>query len=441
MIAAWCAVTFSFRRFAVTVCLAFSALAAMFPFVHAYPLLLALRVVQGLSGGMLPPLLMTAALRFLPPHFKLYGLGCYALTATFGPNLTMPLTAYWTDTVGWPFVYWQIIGPCLVGAAMIAYGIPQDPLRLERIRQMDRIGLLTGCGGMAMLVLGLEQGERLDWLESPLIRTMSHTTALKVAAGAGALLVLTAAALAASGAFNSSEQETDDAFVAADHIVVAPRISGIVARVLVEDNQKVRAGDVIATIDDRDFQSALHISQADLQAAQTRLGNIDARLDRQQSVIGQASSALLAGSAGLQSLSSGSLSHWGSRQFGIGPSLNLPIFSGGRLSGNLVLPETEQQEAALRYQQTVLNAWHDIDDALVAYPAQQRRNAILAQTIAHDQQACDAALARYKAGSVTFLDVLVVQGKLLAAQTSLVRSTASVSLTAIRLYKALGGGW
>lgn len=169
MVSAWCAVTFSLRRFAIAVTLLFALLGAVFPFVRSYDALIALRISQGLLGGALPPLLMTVALRFLPPSIRLYGLSAYALTATFGPNLAMPLVALWTDQAGWQFVYWQIIPPCLIAAAMIGYGLPQDPVRLERFRQFDWVGVLSGCGGMAALVVGLEQGERLDWFHSPLI--------------------------------------------------------------------------------------------------------------------------------------------------------------------------------------------------------------------------------------------------------------------------------
>ncbi|WP_295995199.1 MFS transporter [Rugamonas sp.] len=172
MMATWFAVTFSFRRFAITVTLAFAVLGAVLPLVHNYPCLLMLRVAQGLFGGAMPPLLMTAALRFLPPGIKLYGMAGYALTATFGPNLAMPLAALFTDTLGWQWIYWQVIPPCLIAAAMMAWGLPQDPVRLERFYQFDWAGALTGCGGIVMLVLALEQGERLHWLHSSLICTL-----------------------------------------------------------------------------------------------------------------------------------------------------------------------------------------------------------------------------------------------------------------------------
>src|SRR5690606_2990591 len=66
----------------------------------------------------------------------------------------------------------QIIPSGLLGAALIAYGLPQDPLRLERFRQADWRGMLLGVAGPSMLIIALTQGERLDWLNSPLITTL-----------------------------------------------------------------------------------------------------------------------------------------------------------------------------------------------------------------------------------------------------------------------------
>ncbi|KAG8148389.1 MFS transporter [Burkholderia catarinensis] len=180
MVSAWFGITLSFRRFAIGVALAFAALAAVFPFVSSYPWLVFLRSLQGFVGGLLPPLLMTAALRFLPPAIRLYGMSGYALTATFGPNLATPLAALWTDKVGWQFVYWQVIPPCVLAAALMAWGLPQDPVRLERFKQFDWRGAILGCGGVTMLVLALAQGERLDWFASRLVVTLLAGSALSL---------------------------------------------------------------------------------------------------------------------------------------------------------------------------------------------------------------------------------------------------------------------
>jgi membrane fusion protein (multidrug efflux system) len=85
-----------------------------------------------------------------------------------------------------------------------------------------------------------------------------------------------------------AEQHTNDAFVSADYTLVAPKISGFVSEVLVEDNQRVKAGQVLARIDDRDYRAALEVARADVASAEAQLANAQATLERQQSMIDQA---------------------------------------------------------------------------------------------------------------------------------------------------------
>ncbi|MFO2466433.1 HlyD family secretion protein [Pseudomonas sp. 15FMM2] len=94
-------------------------------------------------------------------------------------------------------------------------------------------------------------------------------------------------------------EETDDAYVRADWVAISPRIAGYVAKVLVEDNQPVKRGDVLVCIDDRDFIERVRSTQARLQQAeaaatarQFSLHTLDARLSEQQQRIAQAQAAL-----------------------------------------------------------------------------------------------------------------------------------------------------
>jgi membrane fusion protein, multidrug efflux system len=80
-------------------------------------------------------------------------------------------------------------------------------------------------------------------------------------------------------------ESTDDAFIAARQFAIAPKISGYITAVPVTDNQHVKAGDVIARIDDRDYRTALEQAQAQVAAAQASIENIDAQLDVQQAQI------------------------------------------------------------------------------------------------------------------------------------------------------------
>ena len=82
---------------------------------------------------------------------------------------------------------------------------------------------------------------------------------------------------------------TDDAYVTAHYATVAPRISGQVAAVLVDDNQPVTAGQLLATIDDRDFQTALRTAEAQLERDRAQVSDLTATIARQPTVIDQSS--------------------------------------------------------------------------------------------------------------------------------------------------------
>ena len=149
----------------------------------------------------------------------------------------------------------------------------------------------------------------------------------------------------------------------------------------------------------------------------------------------------LTGALNFQTLSLRDLAFWSSVAYTIGPSISLPIFQGGRLRGQLQLNKAREQEAAISYQQTVLTAWRDIDNALASYAAEQRRHDQLAQSVTAAQRALSLAQQQYAHGLQSFLNVLDAQRTLLSAQQQLATSTAMESGNLVQLYNALGGGW
>jgi NodT family efflux transporter outer membrane factor (OMF) lipoprotein len=149
----------------------------------------------------------------------------------------------------------------------------------------------------------------------------------------------------------------------------------------------------------------------------------------------------LKGRIGVEAFESGDLSSWDSRFFSIGPTIYLPIFQGGQLVQRLALNEARQKTAALVYRQTVLQAWHEVDNALDAWATQQRQHAELSVSYEQNRQALQVAERGYREGAADYLSVLTAQRNLLASQTSLNASATNATLTLVNLYKALGGGW
>ena len=149
----------------------------------------------------------------------------------------------------------------------------------------------------------------------------------------------------------------------------------------------------------------------------------------------------LNGVVGLDSLSLSNLWKGSSLQYTFGPSISLPLFNAGRLQNMVELREAQQQEAAILYHRTVLRAWHDVVNALVAHRLEQSRRARLSAQYAHASQAREIARSRYRDGVTEFLNVLYAERTALLAEQQLAQSTTSVALDQVQLFKALGGGW
>ena len=96
------------------------------------------------------------------------------------------------------------------------------------------------------------------------------------------------------------EVSTDDAYVKADSTIIAPKVGGYLSEVLVRDNQPVKAGQVLAKIDDRDYVVTLAQARADVAAAQGEIENISATIDHQQAVIAQAAGTVAVDKATLR---------------------------------------------------------------------------------------------------------------------------------------------
>lgn len=169
--ATWFAITFSLRRFHLIMLSITLIFAAILPFMHSLPMMISVRLLQGITAGALIPLLMMSALRFLPLSIRLHGLALYAMTATFAPNISLWLTSLAVDSLAdWRWAFWLVIPPGLIALALVAWGIPVMPLATQRIKSANWFGMAFGIPGLMLLVVGLSQGVRLDWFCSPLIK-------------------------------------------------------------------------------------------------------------------------------------------------------------------------------------------------------------------------------------------------------------------------------
>jgi outer membrane protein, multidrug efflux system len=122
-------------------------------------------------------------------------------------------------------------------------------------------------------------------------------------------------------------------------------------------------------------------------------------------------------------------------------TLTMPILNWGKLNANIRSKKSQYEQAFLTYQATVLNAFKEVEDALIAYTKGQERHKILEQADAANQLAVELAKERYETGLTGFIDVLQSQQALYQTEIYLAENAAKISSNLIALSKALGGGW
>jgi NodT family efflux transporter outer membrane factor (OMF) lipoprotein len=148
----------------------------------------------------------------------------------------------------------------------------------------------------------------------------------------------------------------------------------------------------------------------------------------------------LLGSFGRSSSDLGSLN--ASSQFWSGGLFfQWPIFAGGRIRANIRVQEARQEQALLQYQQGVLIALEEVENALSTHGQELRRQDFLRASVAANRRALELATERYTSGLESFLAVLDAQRSVYAAEDQLVQSERNVAIALIAVYKALGGGW
>jgi outer membrane protein TolC len=125
----------------------------------------------------------------------------------------------------------------------------------------------------------------------------------------------------------------------------------------------------------------------------------------------------------------------------MGPQGSQSLYSGGRLTANLDAARANKAAALLSYQQTVLQAFQEVEDALSGQMAEELRYKSLTAQLADNRQAVLEAQQRYRRGQEGLLPVLEDQEQLYATQDAQVTSTLTRCLADIALFKALGGNW
>ena len=123
------------------------------------------------------------------------------------------------------------------------------------------------------------------------------------------------------------------------------------------------------------------------------------------------------------------------------PTLTLPIFNMGRLQAGVDFNEARTQEALLRYDQAIQQAFGEVADSLVGVRKRKEVREQTEATVVAQRDALQLATLRYEGGVTSFLEVLITERDLFDAELILAQARRDEILAVVLLYKALGGGW
>jgi MFS transporter, DHA2 family, multidrug resistance protein len=179
---AWLATVFGLRRVLAIPSLVFAAVSLVVPFVHDYTTLIVLSIAHGMLLGTFVPATLMIIFRNLPIRWWLPAITLYSIRVGFAFDSSTSLVGFYVEHWGWPWLYWQgaLVAPLM--ALMVYLGTPSEPVNRGLLKDADWGGMLLLGAGVSMIYAGLDQGNRLDWLESG--------TVVALLAGGAVLLVL-----------------------------------------------------------------------------------------------------------------------------------------------------------------------------------------------------------------------------------------------------------
>jgi NodT family efflux transporter outer membrane factor (OMF) lipoprotein len=124
-----------------------------------------------------------------------------------------------------------------------------------------------------------------------------------------------------------------------------------------------------------------------------------------------------------------------------GPSVSWPIFQGGRIRANIEVQNERQEQALIRYEQTIMQALADVETSLVSFNSEQVYRRSVQDAVSANQRAVSLANERYARGLEGFLNALQAQRDLFVSEDQLVQSESIILANLVSLFKSLGGGW
>ena len=178
--AVWMGAAYGPRRVLIGASIAFAVISMLTPYSPNLPVLMAMQFLGGLASGFFIPLTLSFILLNTPPKYWAFGIALYALNLELSLNISASLEGWYVEHHSWRWIFWQNVPLALIMSLCLHRGIASKPITTRP--PADIFGLLSGGTGLALIYAALDQGNRLDWLNSGLVCALLSAGAILLAA-------------------------------------------------------------------------------------------------------------------------------------------------------------------------------------------------------------------------------------------------------------------
>jgi DHA2 family multidrug resistance protein len=167
--AAWMSTVLSTRRVLLWTGIIFTISSLLPPLTNDYDTLMVLQLIRGLAVGAFIPAALGFVLRSLRPSWWIWGIAAYSFRYVFSQNIAGAMEGWYSDNGHWEWIFWQnvVLTPVMVG--LVAVAMPHRPVDRVLLGRTDWPGIVYAGLGFGLIYAGLDQGNRLDWLNSGVV--------------------------------------------------------------------------------------------------------------------------------------------------------------------------------------------------------------------------------------------------------------------------------
>ena len=178
--AVWMGSAYGPRRVLIGASIAFAIISLLAPYAPNLTVFLIMQFLGGLASGCFIPLTLSFILLNTPPKYWAFGIAIYALNLELSLNISASLEGWYVEQHSWRWIIWQNVPLALLMSLCLRRGMAVKPITTRP--PTDLFGLLAGGTGLALIYAALDQGNRLDWLNSGLVCALLAAGSLLLAA-------------------------------------------------------------------------------------------------------------------------------------------------------------------------------------------------------------------------------------------------------------------